>query len=317
MKITALAGGVGASKLLRGLVEVMDPAELTVIVNTGDDIELHGLSISPDLDIVTYTLAGIVEKKTGWGIQDDTFAALEKLAGFGREDWFRLGDKDLATHIHRTSMLRSGATLSQVTDSIRRTLGVKARILPMSNQPVRTMIHTETGLIHFQHYLVKERARPMVKGITFEGIETASPAPGVVEALEEADGVVLCPSNPLISIGPILAVEGIRETLRGRRDSVVAISPIVGGQSLKGPSDRMLEQLGYEVSALEVAKLYQDIAGAFVIDSADEEKRPSIETLNIKVVVTNTVMKTLEDKTRLALETIKPLQESRTRMAAQ
>ena len=317
MKITALAGGVGASKLLRGLVEVMDPAELTVIVNTGDDIELHGLSISPDLDIVTYTLAGIVEEKTGWGIKDDTFTALEKLAAFGREDWFHLGDKDLATHIHRTAMLRSGATLSQVTDSIRRALGVKARILPMSDQPVRTMIHTETGPIHFQHYLVKERARLMVKGITFEGTETASPAPGVVEALEEADGIVLCPSNPLISIGPILAVEGIREALRGRRDSVAAICPIVDGQSLKGPSDRMLEQLGYEVSALEVAKLYKDIAATFVIDSTDEAQKFSIEALAMKVVVTNTVMKTLEDKTRLALETKELLQEARTRMAAQ
>lgn len=300
MKIAALAGGVGASKLLRGLVNVMEPRDLTIIGNTGDDLEMHGLSISPDLDIVMYTLAGVVEEKTGWGIKNDTFHTLERLAALGRESWFRLGDKDLATHIHRTALLRAGFTLTEVTETLRQMFGVQVRILPMSDQPVRTMISTEGGRIHFQDYLVRQRAHPTVLGIDFEGAGEAVPAPGVLEALAEAEGIILCPSNPLISIGPILAVPGIREALQARRESVVAVNPIVAGKSLKGPSDRMLQQLGHEVSAVGVARLYRGVAGTLVIDSRDAGLRSSIENLGMKVEVRETVMKTLADKENLA-----------------
>jgi len=206
LKITALAGGVGASKLLLGFYKEMDPAELTIIVNTGDDIVLHGLKISPDLDIVTYTLAGVVDSKKGWGLRAETFHALKHLAGFGRPNWFNLGDRDLATHIHRTAMLAEGKTLSQAADSIRIALGVKSRILPMSDSPIPTIIDSNEGPLHFQEYLVKRRTEPIVKAIRFAGAESTQPAPGVPEAIRDADRIIICPSNPLISIGPILAV---------------------------------------------------------------------------------------------------------------
>ncbi len=300
MDIVALAGGIGASKLLLGLNRVMDPRELTVIVNTGDDIALHGLSISPDLDIVTYTLAGQVNSDTGWGFRDETFRALEQLAVYGRPEWFHLGDRDLATHIHRTAMLRAGGPLSEVADSIRKALGVQARILPMSDQPVPTMIETGQGRLHFQEYLVQRRAEPKVQAISFDGIERARPAPGVLEALEGARSIVICPSNPLISIGPILAVPGVREVMRKRRTQVVAVCPIVGGKSLKGPSDQMLAQLGHDVSALGVARMYRDICGTFVIDPIDSAQGPAIESLGVEVVIHSTVMRNLEDKELLA-----------------
>jgi LPPG:FO 2-phospho-L-lactate transferase len=300
MEIAALAGGIGASKLLLGLSRVMDPRELTVIGNTGDDIVLHGLSISPDLDIVTYTLAGLVNPETGWGFRDESFRALEQLAIFGGPDWFHVGDRDLATHIHRTAMLRNGATLSEAADSIRKALGVHSRILPMSNDPVPTMIDTSEGSLHFQEYLVQRRAEPALRGISFDGIERARPAPGVLEALEQASGIVICPSNPLISIGPILAVPGVRDALRKRRAHVVAVCPLVGGKSLKGPSDRMLAQLSHDVSALGVARMYQDICATFVIDPADDSQRPAIENLGIHAVAFPTVMLTVEDKERVA-----------------
>ncbi len=300
MDIVALAGGIGASKLLLGLIRVMDPRELTVVVNTGDDIVLHGLSISPDLDIVTYTLAGQVNLDTGWGFREESFRALEQLAIYGRPKWFHLGDRDLATHIHRTAMLRTGARLSEVADSIRQALGVQARILPMCDQPVPTMIETGQGRLHFQEYLVKLRAEPTVQAISFDGIERARPAPGVLEALEGARSIVICPSNPLISIGPILAVPSVREAIRKRRTRVVAVCPIVGGKSLKGPSDQMLAQLGHDVSALGVTRMYHDICGTIVIDPADSAQRPAIEALGVEVVVHPTVMRNLEDKELLA-----------------
>lgn len=300
MNIVALAGGIGASKLLLGLHRVMDPRELTVIVNTGDDIILHDLSISPDLDIVTYTLAGQVNSETGWGFQDETFRALGQLAIYGRPEWFHLGDRDLATHIHRSAMLRAGVPLSEVADSIRKALGVQARILPMSDQPVPTMIETGQGRLHFQEYLVQRRAEPRVQAISFDGIERARPAPGVLEALEGARGIVICPSNPLISIGPILAVPGMREAMRKRRTHVVAVCPIVGGKSLKGPSDQMLAQLGHDVSALGVARMYEDICGTFVIDPIDSAQGPAIESLGVEIVIHPTVMRNLQDKELLA-----------------
>jgi LPPG:FO 2-phospho-L-lactate transferase len=298
--ITALAGGVGASKLLLGLHDVIDPRDLTVIVNTGDDIALHGLKISPDLDIVTYTLAGIVDAAKGWGYRGETFHALKRLAVFGRINWFNLGDRDLATHIHRSAMLEEGKSLSDAAEAIRLALGVKARILPMSDDAVPTMIDTAEGELHFQEYLVKRRAEPVVRGIRFDGAANARPARGVLEAIRDADRILICPSNPLISIGPILAVPGIREALRVRKADVISVCPIVGGKSLKGPSDKMLAELGHEASAYGVANLYADFTGTFVIDPVDKKQTESIRKLGMKVEVLPTVMKTRAQKRKLA-----------------
>ncbi len=304
--ITALAGGVGASKLLAGLYRAMPPEELSIIVNTGDDFELFGLYIAPDLDIVTYTLAGIVNPETGWGIAGDTFHCLDELlrySGGGR--WFNLGDRDLATHIYRTEMMRQGQTLSQVAERVRLTHGVKARILPMTDTHVPTTILTDEGPMHFQEYLVKRRAQPVVTGIRFENIEAARPAPGVSEAIMEAEAIIICPSNPLISIGPILAVPGMHALLKETPATVAAISPVVGGASLKGPTDRMLSQLGLEVSATQVARLYADILDLYLIDDRDAAAQPEIEQMGIKVVVTQTVMSGPAEKLALAQTTLR------------
>src|SRR3989442_2399484 len=300
LKITALAGGVGASKLLLGLYQVMDPRLLTIIVNTGDDIGLHGLNISPDLDIVTYTLAGVVDLAKGWGFRGETFHALKRLAGYGRGNWFNLGDRDLATHIHRTALLAEGKTLSHAADSIRTALGVKSRILPMSDDPVPTIIDSNEGPLHFQEYLVKRRAEPVVQGIRFAGVESTRPAPGVLEAIATADRIIICPSNPLISIGPILAVPQVRDQLRANKVKVFAVCPIVGGKSLKGPSDKMLAQLGHQSTALGVAKLYADFTGTFIIDPADKSQAAAISALGMKVAILPTVMKTRSQKRKLA-----------------
>jgi LPPG:FO 2-phospho-L-lactate transferase len=300
MKITALAGGVGASKLLLGLYREMDPRLLTIIVNTGDDIVLHGLKISPDLDIVTYTLADVVDSAKGWGLRAETFHALKHLAGYGRPNWFNLGDRDLATHIHRTALLADGKTLSQAADSIRIALGVKSRILPMSDSPVPTIIDSNEGPLHFQEYLVKRRAEPIVKGICFANVESAQPAPGVLEAIRDGDRILICPSNPLISIGPILAVPQIRDQLRAHKKKVFAVCPIVGGKSLKGPSDKMLAQLGHDSTALGVATLSADFTATFVIDPADKSQSAAISALGMQVAVLPTVMKTLLQKRKLA-----------------
>jgi len=304
MKIAVLAGGVGASKLLLGLYRAMHPDALTAIVNTGDDIILHGLYISPDLDIVTYTLAEVVNPETGWGIRGDSFHALDQLSAYGQPEWFHLGDRDLATHIYRTALMRAGSSLSGAAQSIREALGVRSKILPMSDQPVRTMIETNSGRLNFQEYLVKLRAEPTIHKIDFDGAEKAQAAPGVLEAIAQARGIVICPSNPLISIGPILAVPGIRDALKKRRGDVVAVCPIVGGKSLKGPSDKMLAQMGLEASATEVARLYRDFCGTFVVDSADAAQRSAIESLGINVVIAGTVMRDMEDKDRLAREVL-------------
>lgn len=300
MKVVALAGGVGASKLLLGLAHVMSPRDLTIIANTGDDVSLHGLEISPDLDIVTYTLAGVVNPETGWGFQGDTFSVRDRLAVLKGPQWFNLGDRDLATHIYRTELLRSGSNLSEVADRVRRALGVQSRILPMSDSPVRTMIHTSSGWLPFQEYFVKKRSKPVVRGIRFDGSKTAKAAPGVIAALQSAAAIVICPSNPLISIGPILSIRGIRQTLQRRREDVVAVCPIVGGKSLKGPSDRMMKQMGFKASALGVARLYRDICGTFIIDGADAGAKSAIESLGFRVVVCPTVMASLDDKIALA-----------------
>jgi LPPG:FO 2-phospho-L-lactate transferase len=303
-RLTALAGGVGAAKFLLGLSTVMPAEDLTIIANTGDDIELHGLRISPDIDTVTYTLAGVINEATGWGISGDTFQCLEWMARYGEPRWFNLGDRDLATHIYRTNQLRQGRTLSEVTDHLRRALKVAAKILPMSDAYTPTRVVTDAGEMHFQEYFVGQRAEPRVKALRFDNIETARPAPGVTEAIREADLIVVCPSNPFISIGPILAVPGLRDALRTTPAPVIAITPIIEGRALKGPAADMLRDLGYESSARAVAAMYQDFCDVFVLDARDAALQPQIEALGLRVAVTDTVMTTLADKQRLAREVV-------------
>jgi LPPG:FO 2-phospho-L-lactate transferase len=300
MKIAVLAGGVGGAKLVLGLYRTMDPAALTVIANTGDDIIMHGLHVSPDPDILIYTLADVVNPETGWGFRDESFRVAEGLARYGRAVWFNLGDQDLATHIHRTAMLRDGATLSEAIDSSRTALGVKARILPMSDQYVPTLLDTDEGRMHLQDYFVRRRCEPRLRGIDFEGVGGARPAPGVIESIAEADAIVIAPSNPLISIGPILAIPGVRVALRKARARAIGVSPLVGGKSLKGPSDKMMAGLGHDVSAAGVARLYRDICATFILDDADADQKPVIESLDMKPIACPTVMRTLNDKERLA-----------------
>jgi LPPG:FO 2-phospho-L-lactate transferase len=300
MGIAVLAGGVGGSKLVLGLSRVMEPRDLLVIANTGDDVVMHGLHVSPDPDILLYTLSGLVNPETGWGFRNESFRVAEGLARYGRPIWFRLGDGDLATHIHRTAMLKDGASLSEAIDSIRTALGVTIRILPMSDSPVPTMLDTDEGRMHLQDYFVRRKCEPRLRAIAFDGVESARPAPGVIEAIQGADAIVIAPSNPLISIGPILAVPGIREALRAARARVIAVSPLVGGKSLKGPSDKMMAELGHHVSASGVARLYRDVCSAMVIDEADADESAAITSLGMKAVVRPTVMRTLGDKEDLA-----------------
>jgi LPPG:FO 2-phospho-L-lactate transferase len=298
--ITALAGGVGAAKLLLGLTKVLDPKDLTVIVNTGDDIELHGLHISPDLDIAAYTLAGIADDEKGWGIKEDTFHCLDALRRFSGEEWFNLGDRDLATHVYRTNLLRKGNTLSEVTAKISQALGVKATILPMTDDKFETRIVTPVGTMHFEEYMVKRGAKDVVLGVEFFGAENAKPAAGVIEAIKDAEKVVVCPSNPIVSIGTILSVKGIRESLKSTNARKVAVSPIIAGAPVKGPADNLLRGLGLEVSAFSVAKLYADFLDAFVLDVQDVGEKKRIDQLGIEVKLANTLMRNLEDKVGLA-----------------
>lgn len=298
--ITALAGGVGAAKFLSGLVKLVPEEELTVIVNTGDNIILHGLYISPDTDIITYTLAGIVDEKKGWGIRGDTFHCLEALEKLGQQTWFRLGDKDMATHMYRTALLRKGLTLSGVTAQIARSFGLKLAILPMTDNRFETRIKTREGTVHFEEYLVKRKARDEVLGVSYSGLNNAEPAEGVLDSIANSELVVLCPSNPIVSIGTILAVRGVKNALRKTHARKVAISPIVAGSPIKGPADRLLKGLGCEVSAFAVAKLYRDFLDTFVIDIADCQSKTRIEELGIEVKVTNTIMLSLQDKIALA-----------------
>jgi LPPG:FO 2-phospho-L-lactate transferase len=298
--ITALAGGVGAARFLTGLVKLVNEKDLSIIVNTGDDIELFGLHISPDIDIVAYTLAGIVDEEKGWGIRGDTFQCLETLRRFHQEVWFALGDRDLATHIFRTSLLKKGLTLSKVTAEVTRALGLKVAILPMTDNKFETRIVTGDGSIHFQEYLVKRGAKDEVLGVEFLGADNAKPAAGVIDSLVSAEVVIVCPSNPIVSIGTILAVKGVRDALRQTNAKKIAISPIIAGAPIKGPADKLLKGLGLEVSAYSVAKLYADFLGTFVLDTADSAEKDKIEKLGIEVKVTNTIMRTLEDKIQLA-----------------
>jgi LPPG:FO 2-phospho-L-lactate transferase len=301
--ITVLAGGVGAARCLAGLVRVVPPTEVTAVVNVADDVELHGLHVSPDLDTVTYTLAGAVDPARGWGLADETWHAMEALARYGDETWFSLGDRDLATHLHRTRRLREGAPLSTVTAEITRAWGLRLRILPVSDDPVRTRVTLpeEGGLeVGFQEYFVRRRHAVPVSSVRFDGAEHARPAPGVLEALEGADRIVVAPSNPILSIGPILALPAVAQALARRRDRVVAVSPIVAGAALKGPADRLLAELGHEPSVVGVARLYAPVAGTLVIDDADRDRAGEVEAAGIRAVVAPTVMTGPDEASALA-----------------
>jgi LPPG:FO 2-phospho-L-lactate transferase len=298
--ITALAGGVGAAKFLTGLVQLVDQKDLSIIVNTGDDIELYGLHISPDVDIVSYTLSGIVDETKGWGIKDDTFHFLNAMRKFGCETWFNIGDRDLATHIFRTLRLQQGLKLSEVTAEVSKALGLEATILPMTDDKFETRIVTPEGTMHFEEYMVKRGARDTVLDVEFFGVDKAKPAQGVISAVENAERVIVCPSNPVVSIGTILALKGVRDALRKTRARKVAVSPIIAGAPVKGPADKLLKGLGFEVSAFSVAQLYADFLDVFVVDAVDVAEKKRIEQLGIEVRVTNTVMRSLEDKVRLA-----------------
>lgn len=303
-KITALAGGVGAARFLDGLVRITDPSSITVIVNVGDDVEIYGLYISPDIDTIIYTLAGIADDVKGWGIREDTFNCLGMLSRYGFETWFRIGDKDLATHIFRTMLLRGGLKLQEVIDIIRRRLNVKVKVIPVTNDRVETMVLTDKGLMSFQDYFVKRGFQDEVKDIIYRGIEKAEPANGVIEAIMDADGVIICPSNPIVSIGTIISIKGVREALRETKAKIIGVSPIIGGTAVKGPADKMLKGLGLESSAYSVAELYRDFLDVFVIDKVDINLKDRIEKLGITVYVTNTLMKSLEDRIRIAREVL-------------
>ena len=298
--IVALAGGVGAARFLDGLARVIDPKELFVIGNVADDTEIHGLHISPDLDTVMYTLAGVANRRQGWGLERETFHCLDALQRLGADAWFRLGDRDLATHLYRTESLRAGSTLAEVTRELCRRFSVASRIVPATNDRLRTLVKTPAGELEFQTYFVRRRARDRVLGLTFAGAESARPAPGVLRQIERARSVILCPSNPFISIGPILAVSGIREALRQTRATVAAITPIVGGKALKGPAARMMKSMGHRVSADGVAAIYRDFVDVLVLDTIDAHLAPKVEALDMRTVVTNTLMPGVPQRRALA-----------------
>jgi len=299
-RIVALAGGVGAARFLAGLAPLVPPRDLMIVVNTGDDTELHGLHISPDLDTVTYTLAGVAHPQQGWGLGGDTFACLESLSRLGAPDWFRLGDRDLATHLYRTSRLRAGAPLSRVTQEIALALGVRQTILPMSDDEVKTRLRTPAGELEFQEYFVKRRHRDTVKEVRYRGASRARPAPRVLAALRSARGVVVCPSNPVLSIGPILAIPGVRLALRQSRGRVVAVSPLVAGRALRGPADRLMRSLGLRADAAGVAELYRDFLDVLVMDHADRGLAPDVRRLGVEPVITDTIMDTALRRRALA-----------------
>jgi LPPG:FO 2-phospho-L-lactate transferase len=296
LKIVALAGGVGGAKLAHGLAQVLPPEDLTVIVNTGDDFEHYGLYICPDLDTVCYTLAGLANPETGWGRVDESWNVIENASKLGGLDWFRLGDKDLGTHLERTRRLKAGDSLSKITSDFCKAWGIEQTILPMSDQPVRTMVNTQDGELAFQEYFVHRRCEPEVKGFRFDNADKAEPAPGVKEAIQSADAVVLCPSNPWVSIDPILMV------IKNIDQPIFAISPIIGGQAIKGPAAKMFRELGIEPTAFAVANHYGDLLKGFVIDNIDAQLIESVRGLNIQTYVTNTLMKGLEDRRQLAGE---------------
>jgi len=305
VNVTALAGGVGGAKLLVGLNRALDPGALTAMVNTGDDAVIYGVHVSPDIDIVTYWLAGIADFARGWGIKSDTFTVVDSLAFLGGESWFRLGDRDFGTCVYRTGRLRDGAALSTVTDEIRRAFGISSRILPATDDALRTLVHTSDGrTLEFQEYFVRERQQPEVSAVTYSGSEDAKPASGVIDAIGSADIVVVCPSNPVLSVGPILAVNGIRDALRAH-DKVVAVTPIVRGTALKGPADRILTSMGYGSSAASVARMYSDFVDVFVVDSSDAQQAEALAAEGLATEVLDTMMVDHGASHRLAREILR------------
>lgn len=299
--VLALAGGVGGAKLAVGLARILSPDALTVVVNTGDDETFYGLHISPDIDTVTYSLAGLANPDTGWGVAGDTFNALETLGRLGAETWFGLGDHDLALHLRRTEMLRDGMTLSEVTGELARRMGVDHPIVPMSDEPVRTIIESDDGEMSFQEYFVHRRSEPAVRGLRFHGVDSAKPAPAFKAALERADAIVFCPSNPFLSIDPMLALPGVRDLVAAARVPRVVVSPIIGGRAVKGPAARIFETLANKPpSALAVAEHYSGIATHFVMDNEDEPSREAVEALGYTVLVTGTLMTSDAHKVALA-----------------
>lgn len=299
--VAVLCGGVGAARFLDGLLAVVPPESVTAVVNIGDDLVMHGLHISPDLDTITYTLAGQVDGERGWGLVDESWQAMDTLRRYGGADWFSLGDRDLGTHLYRTQRLHDGAPLSEVTAEIARAWDLPLRVLPVTDDPLRTKVTVAgEGEIEFQEYFVHRRHQAAVTDVRFEGAEQTRPAPGVLGALSDADVVVIAPSNPIVSIDPILAVPGIRNLLVERRDRVVAVSPIVGGAALKGPAADLLVGLGHEASAVGVARLYEPIAAGLVIDEIDADQAPGVEGVGVHAVVTDTIMSTPEVRAALA-----------------
>ncbi len=309
LKVAALAGGVGGAKLAHGLALLLPPENLTIIVNTGDDFEHFGLHISPDLDTVCYTLAGLANPDTGWGRSGESWNAIQNITRLGGPAWFHLGDQDLGTHLERTRRLQTGQSLSAVTRVFCQAWNVQATVLPMSDDPVRTWVETEElGWLPFQSYFVEHRCEPRVRGFAFKGQEQAQPAPGVIEAIEAAHAVVFCPSNPWVSINPILALPQVRDRVasKGKRGdgTVVAVSPIIGGQAVKGPLAKMYQELGITPSAIAVAEQYQDLLSGFVLDRVDENQAETIAALGVQTLETDTLMKTVEDRRRFAEEVL-------------
>lgn len=312
--ITVLAGGVGAAKFLAGLLEAVDPSEVTAIVNVADDTEVHGLHVSPDLDSCTYTLAGANDTERGWGLRGETWLAMEHLRRYAEANevtegdaagWFSLGDRDLGTHLYRTSRLRAGCRLSEVTAEITRAWGIEASLLPATDDPVRTRVHTGDGRdLAFQEYFVRERHDVDVESVRVLGVESARPAPGVIDAVRAADVVVIAPSNPVVSIDPVLAVPGVREAVTARRDRVVAISPIVGGAALKGPADRLLRDLGHEPSVVGIARWYEPLASTLVIDLEDAGLAEVVTAVGVRCVVADTIMRSPQVSADLATTAI-------------
>ncbi|MBI4527718.1 MAG: 2-phospho-L-lactate transferase [Deltaproteobacteria bacterium] len=302
--IVILTGGTGGAKLVQGLSLEIDPKELIIVCNTGDDFITYGLHVSPDLDTITYTLAGIHDPSKGWGIKDDTFTVLEWLGKYGGETWFRLGDRDLATHIRRSALMRQGRSLSQVTARIRKSLGIEAVILPMSDDRVETRVITPRGEISFQDFFVKTRCADEVEAVLFAGVENSRPAPGVIEAIREANGVILCPSNPVTSIGPILAVPGVRTALRESRAPVIGVSPIIGGAPVSGPAHKLMAAMGMEVSALGVAKAYADFLSTLLIATEDGNLAGGIRELGINSSATSIRLDSIMDRRRVAHEVL-------------
>lgn len=301
-RILALTGGVGGAKLALGLYKVLAPEQLTIVTNTADDFEHLGLPISPDLDTLMYTLAGRNNTEQGWGLADESWQAMGMLKDYGAEDWFMLGDKDIATHLVRGQLLDHGQTLTQVTGHLCRQLGVQATVLPMSDDPVRTKVQTPDGELAFQHYFVRERCEPSVTGFRFDGLDSAQAQPQFLETLSSPDlaAVIICPSNPFVSVSPTLNLSGVRAALKATKAPVIAISPIVAGLAIKGPTAKMMQELNMPSSALAVAEYYGDLLNGFVIDDSDADQAEAIRALGMAVDVAPTVMKSLEDRVNLA-----------------